>query len=83
MATLSSMLGGNSSSVKSIQRGITYSTGYTINVTISAVNPAKSLLFVPGSTAYNATSRITSATNIQMELMQTYTYVDWQLIEYN
>lgn len=96
MATLSSMLGGSSGGVKSVQRGIASLSNGTTNVTISAVVLAKSILIVHGSQFnysgyyYNIAAHLTSTTNINFPEINywggtnyVYSTAYWQVIEYN
>lgn len=78
--------------IKSIQRGSALLDATTVNVTISAVNPDKTVVFVrshgigssTGAARLLASGQITSATNMQLligDAVSVCTAV-WQVIEY-
>ena len=83
------VLGGRG--IKSVQRGVaaTYA-GYTINVSISAVDMSKSFLTVTkrsdsaASDRMEATVRLTSSTNIEIDRddAPATTYWAWEVVEF-
>jgi len=77
------------SSVKSIQRGQASAEGAELNITISAVNTAKSMVLINNIgqyTNYDAVSAVlTSSTNLRVykSMSGVATKIQWQVIEYD
>jgi hypothetical protein len=82
--------GGATSVIKSVQRGYGFINSGTLNVTITAVNPAKSFFFATGSAGYNNTQGntcyiqnvVATGFTIKAYAANQGGYASWEVIEY-
>jgi len=74
---------GGGGGVNSVQSGQATTAGGVVNVTISAVDTAKSICFVGWHHAtYPARARLTSSTNLELYSTGSGQITNWQVVEF-